>query len=120
MRILIAEDEQGSSLIYRDLMKKWGFDFDLVGNGKDAVDCAVENDGKYDICLMDIEMPVMDGCEAAKLIRLKTKYLPIVAVTGEAGFEDKYSDFGMDACIKKPFDFSELQRKIEELSYLKR
>ncbi|MFH0977627.1 MAG: response regulator [Spirochaetota bacterium] len=116
MRVLIAEDEQGFGIVYKRLMGKWGFDFDLVNNGRDAVSRAVENEGKYDICLMDIDMPVMDGCEAAKLIRLKTKYLPIIAVTGDARLKNKYSEFGMDAYIMKPFSFNELQEKIIELS----
>jgi CheY-like chemotaxis protein len=65
---------------------------------------------------MDIDMPVMDGCEATKLIRLKTNYLPIIAVTGNPGFLHKYSEFGMDACILKPFNSNELLEKIIKLT----
>ena len=52
-------------------LTKWGYSFDLVYDGKEAVEHAVENEGKYDICLMDIDMPYMGGYEATKSYVLK-------------------------------------------------
>jgi CheY-like chemotaxis protein len=116
MKILIAEDDEILRIYYKELMTNWSFDFELVKNGREAVNRITDNENRYDLCLMDIDMPVMDGCEATKLIRLDTKYLPIIAVTGNPGFLNKYSEFGMDACVLKPFKFNELLEKIIEIT----
>lgn len=115
MKILIAEDEKNLGIIMERIITRSGFSCDLVHNGQEAVNRITENEDQYGLCLMDIDMPVMNGCEAVRAIREKTKYFPIIAVTGEIGFEDKYADFGMDAIIKKPFDFKELIKKINEM-----
>ena len=112
MRILIAEDDQSFQLMIEKLMAKWGYEFDLASNGQEAVEQAKKNEGKYDICHMDIDMPVMNGFEATRAIRRKTKYLPIIAVSGNLSIEDKYSDIDMDDFLKKPYDFKDLHDKI--------
>jgi DNA-binding response OmpR family regulator len=116
MKILIAEDDELYSGLYDRMLTKWGYSFDIVYDGKEAVERAVENEGKYDICLMDIDMPYMGGYEATKLIRLKTKYFPILGVTGNISIKDKYSECGMDDYLKKPFDVNEFRKKINELT----
>ncbi|MFH0974855.1 MAG: response regulator [Spirochaetota bacterium] len=116
MKILVAEDDQTSSNFYKKILTKWGYTCDLVDNGRDAVNRAIENEGKYDICLMDIDMPYMSGYEATKLIRRRTKYFPILAVTGNISIKDKYSECGMDDYLKKPFNLNEVRKKIEELT----
>ena len=81
MKILIAENDEAHQEIYEILMQGWGFDYDMISNGRQAFDLAKANEGEYDLCLMDIDMPVMDGWDAAKLIRQKLKYFPIAALT---------------------------------------
>lgn len=61
MKILIAEDNRDLQDVIVGFMGLWRFDFDLASNGREAVDLAKINEGKYDLCLMDIDMPVMDG-----------------------------------------------------------
>ena len=116
MRILIAEDDVPLQLMDARLMKRWGFEFDIVSNGQEAVDQAQANEGKYDLCLMDVDMPIMNGLEATKIIRRKLKYFPIMALTGNLRAKEEYLAVGMDDFIQKPFSIDNLQQKISELT----
>lgn len=116
MKILIAEDERDLQETMGMLMDIWGFDFDVAPNGRSAVELAETNEGKYDLCLMDIDMPVMDGFEATKIIRRKTTYFPIMAMTGNLIARDEYLKVGMDDYLQKPYYAEALYDKINALS----
>ncbi len=116
MKILIAENDEAHQEIYEILMQDWGFDYDMISNGRQAFDLAKANEGEYDLCLMDIDMPVMDGWDAAKLIRQKLKYFPIAALTANPCFNDRYLEIGMDDYIEKPYDMNQLYKRIKELT----
>jgi CheY-like chemotaxis protein len=116
MRILIAEDEPLLQILAKRLMEHWGFDYDMASDGKEAVYHATANEGKYDLCLMDIDMPIINGLEAAKIIRRKLKYFPIMALTGNLEAERKYLAAGMDDFLEKPYPIDKLYRKINELT----
>lgn len=116
MKILIAEDDTDLQLMAGRLMQHWGFEYDSVSNGQEAVAPARLHEGKYDLCLMDIDMPVMNGFEAAKIIRRKLKYFPIMALTGNLQAKDEYLKAGMDDFLEKPYSFDDLYRKIDELT----
>ncbi len=114
--LLVAEDNQDQQELIKALMNYWGYDFDIAANGQRAVELAGENEGKYDLCLMDIDMPQMNGFEAAKMIRRKMKHLPIMALTGNAITSSECRAVGMDDYLKKPYDPNELYYKINELT----
>jgi DNA-binding response OmpR family regulator len=116
MKLLIAEDSTVIQSIHCERMKKWGFEFDIASNGEEAVTLAQCNRGKYDLCLMDISMPKMNGIEAARVIRKTVGYFPILALTSEACYEEPAIDAGMDAFMLKSGHHSELLAKIRELS----
>jgi CheY-like chemotaxis protein len=116
MKILIAEDDLSQQMLIEILMNDWGYEFDIVSNGRKAVDFAKTNEGKYDLCLMDIDMPIMDGFEATKIIRRKMRYFPIMAVTGNSRFKDNLLEVGMDDCLQKPYNPDKLYDKINELT----
>ena len=97
-------------------MDNWGYEFDIASNGRKAVELAKKNEGKYDLCLMDIDMPIMDGIEATKIIRRKIQYFPIMAVTGNLGFKDKLFEIGIDDYVQKPYYSNKLYAKINELT----
>ncbi len=116
MRILIAEDDATLQLMAKRLMERWGFDFDIALNGQEAVEQAQMHEGEYDLCLMDIDMPIMNGFEATKIIRQKLKYFPIMTLTGNSIAKDKYLKVGMDDFLGKPYGIDELYSKINDLA----
>ena len=86
------------------MLTKAGYRLDIVNNGKEAVEAVTKNSDTYDIILMDVQMPVMDGTEATRLIKQKQKDIPIIAVTAEVmkGDKEKFLQAGMDDYISKP------------------
>jgi PAS domain S-box-containing protein len=109
-RILIAEDNKINQKLIMTLLKKLGYDAVLTANGKEVYDEFLNN--SYDTILMDVEMPVMDGVTATKLIRKQKEIVQpnIVAVTANAKTEDenKYLTSGMDSYLSKPINIKQL------------
>lgn len=106
MNILLAEDFEMNQEVIVPVMKNRGHAVTLVENGAQAVKAA--HDNHYDLILMDIQMPLMDGLEAARRIRASadadTASVPIIAITAHAlkGDRQKYLQAGMDECLIKP------------------
>ncbi len=121
-RILLAEDNELNQEIAVDILTEAGFLVDTVNDGKEAVETiAAAGEGDYDLILMDIQMPVMDGYEAAEAIREMTEgrlwRLPILAMTANAFDEDrkKALEAGMDGHLAKPIDVGVLFRTLYEI-----
>ncbi len=115
-RVLAAEDNTLNGEILRYMMQDQGIKLDLVVNGELAVETfAASEVGAYDLILMDIMMPVMDGYTASEKIRNlprpDAKTIPIIALTANAFAEDieKSAKAGMDAHITKPIDMEKLR-----------
>lgn len=114
MNVLVAEDYDINRMLMKELLGLHGVDPDFAFNGQEAVDMALSK--TYDLILMDINMPVMDGVEATKRIRERQTYpIPIVALTANAleGDKEKLIGAGMDHYIPKPVDPRELQGLLE-------
>ncbi|MBN3036277.1 MAG: response regulator [Bacteroidales bacterium] len=118
LSILLAEDNEANQFLIEALAKSRGWKLKVVSNGKDALH---EFDtGKYHLILMDVQMPVMDGYEATRLIRKREietgKHVPIIALTAYAmkSDRDECINAGMDDYIPKPFSREEFFRKVEE------
>ena len=109
-RILLTEDNEINQQVALELLEGEGFFVDVAGNGRIAVEKAGRND--YDIVLMDLQMPLMDGYEAAEKIRASfgPDELPVVAMTADAmsGVKEKVLGIGMNDYITKPIDTAEL------------
>lgn len=116
MKILIAEDDPMLRTMAGTIMNHWGYDFDMASNGLEAVEKAQAHEGKYDLCLMDVDMPVMNGMEAAKIIRRRMDYFPIMAVTGNLGAKQDCLRVGMDDFLEKPYAVKRLFQKIQNLT----
>lgn len=116
MNLLIAEGNASLQKTTALLMERWGFTFDMVSNGKEAVQQAVNHEGKYDLCLMGIDIPGMNGYEAVKRIRQKCSYFPIMALSGNPGIRDNYSQSEIDDYLEKPYSIDKLRQKISELT----
>ncbi len=115
VRVLVAEDNPVNKKLIEILLQKLGFEGEIVSNGKEAVEKAMTED--FDICLMDIHMPVMSGIEATEEIRKKgNTILPIVALTADAFKEGKERCFeaGMNDFLSRPVKPEKLKQKIAE------
>ncbi len=118
LRVLLAEDNDINRLIAMTMLQRWGFITKFAHNGEEAVDAMVAEE--FDIILMDIQMPVMDGIEAAVEIRRmddeKKKNTPIIALTANAlmGMEKEYFEAGMNGYLTKPFKEDDLYDMIEK------
>lgn len=103
-RILVAEDNPVNQELVQELLRLIGLEVDLVADGAQAV--ARVGEVAYDLVLMDMKMPVMDGLDAARAIRALGHRLPIVALTANAFEEDRRACFsvGMNDVLSKPVD----------------
>lgn len=116
-RLLLAEDSQANQLVATTFLKSAGYDVDAVSNGKEALDAA--RNFNYDLVLMDVSMPEMDGIEATKLIRQlpgQNGKVFIVALTANVFKDDieRCYDAGMDGFVPKPIDKKLLLKSISK------
>lgn len=114
--ILLVEDNKVNQLVAKELLTSEGATVEIADNGAIGVERVLSNRDKFDIVLMDIQMPVMDGYEATIRLRghIDAAQLPIFAVTAHALEEDKQlaRDVGMNAHISKPLDANHLITEI--------
>ncbi|WP_341661802.1 response regulator [Vibrio sp.] len=112
--VLLVEDNEVNQIIAVELLESVGLNVEVANNGKEGVDKAL--DGEYAIILMDLQMPVMDGLEAAAVLREQPTHreIPIIAMTANAMQQDRErcAEAGMDDHIAKPIDTSELYSKL--------
>ncbi|MBZ5695902.1 MAG: response regulator [Acidobacteriia bacterium] len=124
LRVLLAEDNAVNQLVALRLLEKHGHVVTVAANGRKALE-ALEKE-TYDVVLMDVQMPEMDGLEATRTIREKEKttgeHIPIVAMTAHAmkGDEERCLEAGMDDYLTKPIETPELLATLEEIGNRKR
>jgi CheY-like chemotaxis protein/HPt (histidine-containing phosphotransfer) domain-containing protein len=118
IRILVAEDDATNQKLVRYMLERFGYRADIVSNGQEAIN-ALET-VLYDIVLMDVQMPEMDGFEAAAHIRdpdsaVPNHNVPIVALTAHAmkGYRERCIEAGMDEYVSKPIQPNQLLTAIE-------
>jgi CheY-like chemotaxis protein len=120
LRILLAEDNPVNQKVARRLLERAGNDVAVVGDGEAAVERWAAED--FDVVLMDVQMPRMDGLAATKAIRDRERgtgaHIPIVAMTAlaMAGDRERCVAAGMDDYISKPIDKSELMGALQRLA----
>lgn len=121
-KILVVEDNEINSYIAQKFLQNWGFETKLAENGAIAVEMIESED--FDLILMDLEMPIMTGYQAAETIRKlpnpNKNSIPIVALTASAmlDVQTKIFDIGMNGFILKPFKPINLKSKIFELLHI--
>lgn len=124
LKILLAEDNSTNLLFMDMLMVQMGYEYDVARNGSEAVRKAKESE--YDLVLMDIQMPVMNGLEATKIIRkTKGRKITIVGLSANANQEDVdlAMESGMDSYLTKPLKINEITsiiRSCAEKSHIKK
>ncbi len=118
LKILLAEDNTVNQKLAVKILEKMGHTVSVASNGKEALNVLEKDD--FQIILMDVQMPEMDGFEATIAIREKEKvtgtHIPIVAMTAHAmvGDKERCLDMGMDGYISKPISSKELEKGIDE------
>ena len=111
-KILLADDEKDLARATKMILQYSGYEVDVVYNGKEAVEKAKEKD--YNLIILDIMMPVMDGIEALKNLRKENINTPVILLTAKAGIDDKVDglDAGANDYLTKPFNKKELLARI--------
>jgi signal transduction histidine kinase/ActR/RegA family two-component response regulator len=116
-RLLVVEDNQVNQKVVTAVLRKRGFVIELANDGKEALE-KLESSGNFDLILMDVQMPGLDGLEATRLIRKEErwKHLPIVAMTAHAmsGDKERCLAAGMNGYISKPVHPSHLLTTVDE------
>lgn len=121
--VLLAEDDHVNRIVVAKMLKEKGYNVDIAKNGKEVLELYGQKN--YDVILMDIQMPELDGIEATKIIRQKeassAQATPIIAITAYAlkGDREKLLGLGMDEYVSKPIRMQTLFNKIEKVAALK-
>ncbi|MEM6263995.1 MAG: response regulator [Bacteroidota bacterium] len=116
VHILVVEDNQLNQLVTHTILSDWGVTVEIADNGKKAINKLKNNE--YDLVLMDLQMPEMDGYRATELIRSEfnapKRDIPIIALTANAftGMDDECLKVGMNDYVSKPFELNNLHQKI--------
>jgi len=110
IKALVVEDYEMNRILIEEMLVSFNINPDFALNGKEAVEM-VEKNGGYDIIFMDINMPVMNGIDATKILREKDIKTPIIALTANAleGDREKYLASGMDSYLSKPVEVKDLE-----------
>ena len=117
-RVLLVEDNPVNQRVAKLTLEKLGHEVTVAGDGQQAIEAAAKSG--YDVICMDLSMPVMDGIEATKQIRMldsPSSRALIIAMTGHAFNENREAcmDAGMDDFLTKPFDLFSLKSKLDSV-----
>ncbi|MBF0287167.1 MAG: response regulator [SAR324 cluster bacterium] len=120
LRVLLVEDSEDNQLVFRYHLQSFGATVDIAKNGKDAVEQFTKN--TYDLVLMDLQMPIMDGYDATRMIRKWEKdhqfpAVPVIALTASSSEEElqKALDAGCMEHLTKPIQKEDLQKIIFQI-----
>ncbi len=113
--ILIVEDEQALGILLKENLKSKGFTVKLCKDGMEGWNTFKTE--RFDLCILDVNMPKMDGFELAKNIREKNDVVPIIFLTANSAQDDKIKgfDYGADEYITKPFNLDELVARMKAI-----
>lgn len=112
MRILVAEDQKDMNRLIVSRLKAEHYSVDACFNGQEVFDCLAC--AEYDAIVLDVMMPIMDGLQVLKKLRLRKEHIPVLLLTAKDSIEDRVQglDAGADDYLVKPFAFEELLARI--------
>ncbi len=116
MRVLLAEDEKSMSRALTVILTRNNYSVDAVYNGQDALDYIIGGD--YDLAILDVMMPGLDGFEVLRRIRAKGIQIPVMMLTAKSQVDDKVEglDLGANDYLTKPFDGKELLARLRAMT----
>lgn len=115
MRILVVEDEPGIASFIKEGLKEEGFAVDVAYDGTKGLEMAFDNDGEYDVLLLDWMLPGVTGLEICRQVRSNNSEVPIIFLTARDTVQDTVFalEMGANDYIKKPFAFDELMARVK-------
>ncbi len=117
-RLLLVEDNAVNQRVVLAMLRKKGYAIDVANNGQEALTILEQSAAPFDLILMDVQMPVLDGLETTRAIRADARwqYLPVIAMTAHAmtGDKERCLNAGMDAYLTKPLKAAQLIDTIEQ------
>ncbi len=118
LRVLVVEDYEMNRILIEEMLNSFGIEPDFAFNGEEAI-AKIEDNNIYNIIFMDINMPVMNGIDATKILRKRGVDVPIIALTANAleGDKEQYLSEGMDNYLSKPIDIEELEAILNKYRY---
>jgi len=116
MRLLIVEDEQDLRQTMAQVLRSDGYEVDACGDGGTALELAMVE--SYDLILLDLNLPIMDGMEVLRRLRMENAEVKILILSARTELQDKVDglDFGANDYLTKPFHFAELEARIRSLT----
>ncbi len=123
MRILCVDDDDNCRMLYKEELAEEGYCVDTAQNGVEALRMIEESiifNAPYDLVLLDIRMPVMDGINACIRIKEQWHELPVITNTAYGGYKQDFKTWGADGFIWKSADLNELKETIRRLIIEKR
>jgi len=112
-RILLVEDEENERLLYKEELEKEGFEVSCCQNGNEAIESIEKSN--YDLVILDIQMPQMDGIEALGKILTKKRDIPIIIYTAYPQYKDQFLTWAADAYLIKSSDLTALKDKVKTI-----
>jgi two-component system, response regulator, stage 0 sporulation protein F len=113
IRILIVDDEENIRFLFREELEEEGYQIELAANGFEAIEKVKSS--KFDLVVMDIKMPGMDGIRALNEIKNLYKDLPVILCSAYGEFKQDFSSWISDAYVVKSADTTELKQTIKRL-----
>ncbi len=112
-KIMVVEDEEGLRLLYKEELEAEGYEVLIARNGREAIQQLEE--GKPDLIILDIVMPIMNGMETlGRIVGIERK-IPIILNTSYPGYRQDFLSWAADAYVTKSMDLGELKDKVKEL-----
>jgi two-component system, response regulator, stage 0 sporulation protein F len=113
VRILLVDDEENIRFLFREELEEEGYQIDLASNGFEAIEKVKSS--RFDLVVMDIKMPGMDGIQALNEIKNIDKDLPVILCSAYGEFKQDFSSWISDAYVVKSADTTELKQTIKRL-----